>query len=496
MLHEKDIKRIRVIVIDDNQAIHDDIRKILPAGVNQSSQQLDALSASILGEEANSGVHKYYRVDGATQGREGYNKVQAAIAEDDPYLVAFVDMQMPPGWDGIETIENIWRVDPNIQTVICSAYSDHNWSDFQNRLGETDRLLILKKPFDVVEICQIATALSSKYKLAQDTLLHARHLEERVAKRTEDLTEINAKLHNAMNERRQLETQLLHAQKMESIGQLAAGIAHEINTPMQYVADNTRFIQDSFDGFLKLIDAYSKMMHTGDGRSSLAERSETINELMKKLDIEFLREEVPKAIEQSLEGASRVTEIVSAMKQFSHPGQEGKSTADLNELIRSTATVCRNRWKYVADLELTLDENLPAVFCYASEFNQVILNLVVNAADAIAERVGESGNKGRIDVRTYRDGVHAVIEVEDNGGGIPENIRGKVFDPFFTTKGVGKGTGQGLAISHDIIVNKHSGTIELETEAGKGTRFKVRLPIGHVGGATEVAPVYAQGASS
>ena len=195
------------------------------------------------------------------------------------------------------------------------------------------------------------------------------------------------------------------------------------------------------------------------------------------IDYPFLETEVPQAIAQTLEGIERITEIVLAMKSFSHPGATTKEEADLNLGIQSTVTVCRHRWKYAADLTLDLDPDLPVVPCLLSELNQVILNLIVNAADAIASRLGDAGEKGLIEVSSRRDGDHAEVRITDNGGGIPAAIVDRIFDPFFTTKEVGQGTGQGLAISRDVIANKHGGTLTLETIAGEGTTFVLRLPL-------------------
>lgn len=275
-----------------------------------------------------------------------------------------------------------------------------------------------------------------------------------------------------------LETQLRQAQKLESIGQLAAGIAHEINTPTQYVGDNTRFVRDSFEGLLQLVEAYGELAESvrrGEASPAMVAR---IDEIAAEVDMEFLSEEVPKAIEESLEGVERVTKIVRAMKEFSHPGVQEKVPVDLNRAIETTITVARNEWKYVADLETDFDETIPQVPCLPGDINQVFLNIIINASHAIGDVVEAAGEgKGRIDINTRRDGKWVEIRIRDTGGGIPEAVRSRVFDPFFTTKEVGKGTGQGLAISHSVVVDKHSGQLTFETEAGKGTTFIIRLPI-------------------
>jgi signal transduction histidine kinase len=196
------------------------------------------------------------------------------------------------------------------------------------------------------------------------------------------------------------------------------------------------------------------------------------------MDVEYLSQEIPKAIQQSLDGVERVANIVRAMKEFSHPGSGEKTSIDLNHAIESTITVAKNEWKYVADVVSEFDPQLPPVSCLPGEFNQVILNILVNAAHAIAVVVGDAaGQKGTIRVMTRRDGAWAEVRISDTGPGIPEAIQNRVFDPFFTTKKVGKGTGQGLAIAHNVIVEKHGGSITFESEVGKGTTFIIRLPI-------------------
>ena len=282
-----------------------------------------------------------------------------------------------------------------------------------------------------------------------------------------------------ITERKLLERQLYQAQKLESIGQLAAGIAHEINTPIQYVGDNTRFLQDSFAKLDELLSVYERLLESVLGGTPSAPLAADVQALAAATRLSYIRSEIPQSIQDSLEGVSRVAEIVKAIKDFSHPGPLEKTAVDLNHAIESTILVSRNEWKYVAELQADLDPDLPPTQCVAGEFNQVVLNLIVNAAHAIADVVAEEpGTKGTIRVSTRRVGDWAEIRVRDTGTGIPEVARPNVFNPFFTTKAVGKGTGQGLSIAHTVIVQKHGGTIGFETEMGVGTTFIVRIPIG------------------
>lgn len=280
-----------------------------------------------------------------------------------------------------------------------------------------------------------------------------------------------------VTERKLLRDQLLQAQKLESVGQLAAGIAHEINTPTQYIGDNVRFLKDAFEDLKSLLSSYERWFSAarkdGLSRETLEEAAAAVG----KTDTDYLLEEIPKAIDQSLEGVGRVAALVSAMKEFSHPDTKEKAPLDLNRAIASTITVARNEWKYVADVKTDFDSSLPPVTCHPGEINQVILNLIVNAAHAIGDVAHEGGRpRGTISVRTLRCAQRAEIRIEDTGTGIPEKVRTRIFDPFFTTKEIGKGTGQGLAIARSVIVGKHGGSLDFETEEGKGTTFIIRLP--------------------
>ncbi len=272
-----------------------------------------------------------------------------------------------------------------------------------------------------------------------------------------------------VSERHRLETELRHAQKLESVGQLAAGIAHEINTPIQFIGDNLRFIMDSYAGRSRLVQAYQAGLRP--------ESLEAIRELEQEVDADFIAREVPLAFAQTLEGVNRVATIVRAMKAFGHPGSEEKSPADLNEAVRNTLVVTGNATKHVAEVSTSLGD-VPAVWCHPGDVNQVLVNLVVNASHAVADAVAETGRLGRIEVRTRLEGEVAVIEVSDTGGGISPDIADRVFEPFFTTKEVGRGTGQGLALCYSLVVDRHGGTIEFDSRPGSGTTFTVRLPVG------------------
>ncbi|MBI5545058.1 MAG: HAMP domain-containing histidine kinase [Deltaproteobacteria bacterium] len=288
-------------------------------------------------------------------------------------------------------------------------------------------------------------------------------LEQAVKRRTRELELEREQLQKALSDLKAAQAQLLQGQKLTAIGQLAAGIAHEINTPMQFIGDNVSFLRTAFQDLLDVAAAGSSALEAG---GSTAET------------LAFLRTEVPQALEQTGEGIQRVTSIVAAMKDFSHPSGGKKQPSDVHACLDSTVTVARNVWKYVADVVHDYDRECPHIDLLRDEFNQVILNLVVNAADAISEATqGGTQGKGTITLRTRKLPEAVEVQVQDNGPGIPEDIRSRVFEPFFTTKAVGKGTGQGLAIAYSVIVERHGGEIGFDSELGRGTTFWMRLPL-------------------
>ena len=283
--------------------------------------------------------------------------------------------------------------------------------------------------------------------------------------------------------RTELEQELRHMQKMDSLGTLAGGIAHEINTPVQYVAENLRFLEDSFLELGKVSQQFGRLIEAASADVSPVDMIGESNAA--NADTDYLCEEIPASIRQSLEGIEQIGEIVRAIKEFSHPDAKEKSAIDINRAIETTLTVARNQWKYVADVETDFDDTLPPVLCQPGEFNQVLLNLIVNAAHAISERGAEE--KGRITLSTRMNADRVEVRISDTGVGIPAENREKIFDPFFTTKDPGKGTGQGLAIAYTIITKKHKGTISLHSELGKGTTFTVSLPLGLEGSSDAAA---------
>lgn len=282
-----------------------------------------------------------------------------------------------------------------------------------------------------------------------------------------------SELKRSMKEKENLNAQLLQAHKLESVGQLASGIAHEINTPTQFVSSNVGFLDEAFTDVRQIVETLVK---AGEQRTLTGE---VLNDALETADWPYLDKEIPMAIQQSREGLSRVTHLVRAMKEFSHPGSKEAEIVDINHLIEVTMTVARNEWKYSSEVRLDLDPALPGVFCMADGIGQVFLNLLVNAAQTITEKLGRTpeNGKGLITIKTEVDGPAVLIHFSDTGCGIPEFAREKIFDPFFTTKAVGSGTGQGLAIAYDVVTRKHGGSLTFTTATGEGTTFTIRLPI-------------------
>lgn len=277
-----------------------------------------------------------------------------------------------------------------------------------------------------------------------------------------------------LRQRKELETQLLQTQKLESVGQLAAGIAHEINTPIQFIGDNLKFLEGAFQDLEPTLTTLSGVLATP---AALATSPELRSNFAKS-DYEYLKSEIPSALTQSLHGLERVAKIIQAMKEFSHPGREAKQAVDVRKLIESTLTISVNEWKYSTEIQTTFADDMPMIPVIPGALNQAMLNLIINSVHAI-EDINKKlqRERGKIEVATRLHGKHALIQISDNGGGIPTDIQHRVFEPFFTTKDVGRGTGQGLAIARSIIVDKHGGELDFVSKEGEGTIFTIRLPL-------------------
>lgn len=295
----------------------------------------------------------------------------------------------------------------------------------------------------------------------------------------DEVGELSSHFNRFLERLREEHSDKLRAQKMEAVGQLAAGVAHEINTPAQFIGDNIRFLGEAFTDLQQLINAYEQLLEQSRSREELQAAINEIEAVAKRIDVEFLVREIPASIDQSAEGISRVSTIIKAMKEFSHPGADELQPMQINRAIENTTIVARAEWKYCSELELDLDPQLPDVMCSIGDINQAVLNIVVNAAHAIEEKRQRNNivELGKIEVKTRVDDDYVCITISDDGGGMPEQVKKRIFDPFFTTKEVGKGTGQGLSIAYKAVVQKHGGDLSVESEEGVGTTFTIRLPI-------------------
>ena len=320
---------------------------------------------------------------------------------------------------------------------------------------------------------EIAVREQAERELAQ----YRDHLEDRIAERTGELTLANQRLVGAAAERERMEAELRLAQKLESVGRLASGIAHEINTPVQFVSDHVTFVSDALPSMIDTLARYRDLATTIEAHGDVTAALAVARGAEDAADIDYAVAHAPAALRDALDGLGRVATIVRSMKDFAHPDRDEKTLVDLNRAVESTLTIAAHEYRYVAEVHTEL-ANLPLVRCNGGEINQAVLNLVINAAHTIRDVVGKTGAKGRILVRTRQYDGEVEIAVGDSGTGIPEAIRDKVYDPFFTTKEVGRGTGQGLAIVRSVVVDKHGGSLRFETQLGVGTTFFLRLPIG------------------
>lgn len=396
-----------------------------------------------------------YQVIAVDNGLDAWNTLQK---QDSPHMAIF-DWIMP-GMNGTELcrrIRNSGKDDRYRYILLLTARTGKEDVVAGLESGADD---YLTKPFDSEEL-RARVRAGMRILGLQETLIRARTM-----------------LAQHIVQRDRLEIELRQAQKLEAVGTLAAGVAHEINTPIQFVGDNLRFLQDAFASLQDSVAAHQKTQAMAADSGGVALHEERGGQ--GRNDIQYLIDEIPKALSQSVEGVSRVATIVRALREFAHPGSREMVAADLNTALQSTLIVARNELKYVAEVEEVFGE-LPQVRCSIGDLNQAFLNLLINAAHAIQEVVKESRQKGRIRVESRAEGDWVQVTISDTGCGIPREIQDKIFDPFFTTKEVGRGTGQGLAIARSIIVEKHQGTLTFTSDVGRGTTFVVRLPVNHVG---------------
>ena len=378
----------------------------------------------------------------------------ASVARSPPDLI-LLDVMMPC-MDGYQVARTL-KADPatsNIPIVMITALIDRHARLEGLNAGVEE---FLTKPVDRAELWLRVRNLLRLKTLGDALRNHGTILEQQVRARTASLEKSNEQLREQIRLREAVQHELRLAQKLEAVGRLAAGIAHEINTPIQYVGDSVQFLKSAFSDMLAIVKTSDAALNTAD------------------TDLSFLQAEVPAAIERIIEGLQRVAAIVRAMKEFAHAGGAGKQAADLNRALEATLQIARAEYKHVATIDLRCG-NIPEVLCNVGELSQAFLNLIVNAAHALAD-AGRDSESGWIKIRTRFVDDSVELTFEDNGCGIPENLVNKIYDPFFTTKEIGRGSGQGLAIARSIIVDRHDGSIGVESLRSVGTRFTLRLPL-------------------
>jgi two-component system, NtrC family, sensor kinase len=431
----------RILIVDDNRAIHDDFRKILSPTLAQSN--LDASEALLFGAQPAPATGANFRIDSAYQGTDAVQMVEEARREGQPYEMAFMDVRMPPGLDGIETTFKIWQCDPDLQIVLCTAYSDYSWNDLLARLGPSDRLVILKKPFDNIEALQLAHALTEKWRLLQQTRGSMANLETMVKERTERLEREAAERIQVEAALRESQQMLLRQERLAAVGQLSAGVAHDFNNIMTVIQGHA--------GLLLLNDQLPQFAHSP------------------------LRE-----IEKAVGKAANLTHQLLA---FSRKQVLQQKNIDLGQITRNMAAMLERAIGEEIVLQLTQAGDIPSVLGDAGMMEQVLMNLAVNARDAMPEGgeltigvkvVEVNAEKASRNPEAHR-GKFVCLDVRDTGCGMEKKILDHIFEPFFTTKDVGQGTGLGLATVYGIV-KQHNGWIEVESTLGTGTLFRVFLP--------------------
>ena len=557
----------RILVIDDNPAIHQDFRKILSPIDSELEGELDADEASLFGEAPSTGRGLNFQIDSAFQGQEGLEKVRAAVAAGTPYAVAFVDVRMPPGWDGIETISHIWKEFPDLQIVICTAYSDYSWEDIAKAVGNTDHVLVLKKPFDNIEVMQMACALSKKWQLTQIANRQLADLDALVSQRTAELHKVNAWLtgeiaqrtaaqdlltsseerfskafhsspvpmaiqranrpgfldanerflallgaerepvlagqvsfwvqpgtsqqinlelaaHHAVRDfastirtssneirevlvaadnlelgsepfyllilqditdRVQLENELRQAQKMEAVGRLAAGVAHD------------------FNNMLTVILGYASMMQNSSPR---------------------LDEKLAAYLSQVEQAAERATALTRQLLAYSRKQIIQRRPLQLNDIVNQTVGMLRRVIGEHIALDMQLDPDLPLVYADTTSVDQVIMNLAINSRDAMVDGGKLTISSAAVEITDAycaripdaQPGRFVCLTVKDSGHGMDSATLNRIFEPFFTTKEPGKGTGMGLATVYGVL-KQHEGWIEVESVPRRGTTFRAYIPV-------------------
>jgi two-component system NtrC family sensor kinase len=429
----------RILVIDDMASIRADFAKIIGGATDVGA--LAELEQNLFGATAASRPLPRFELGFAAQGLEGIALAKEALGRGEPYAMAFVDVRMPPGLDGVETIIRLWELDPRMEIAICTAYSDYTWQQMLEKLSRPGQFLVLGKPFESTAVRQIAMALTEKWNLARAAERSHEELERLVKVRTRELEDANARLAAQMNERIELERRLQHAQKLEALGRLVAGVAHEINNPLSYVLASLGHLDEE--------------LASGAGARDDAERD--------------LRE----VLAEARAGGKRIQQIVQDLTTFSRPDRTGVENVALEDVLRFALRMAGPSFPPETRVEEQF-RPVPVVRANPGLLSQVFVNLMANAGRALS---GVAEDRRRLQVGIEPAGTGAVqVTVRDHGVGIPEPLLANIFDPFFTTQPQGEGTGLGLYICQGIV-QRMGGEIHIESREGVGTSARVVLPL-------------------
>jgi two-component system, NtrC family, sensor kinase len=433
--HEPERNR-RILVIDDLPDLHADFRKLLCPRANAAALEVDRFASELLGQKQQAARSEVaFQVDCALQGKQGLELVRRALEEGQPYAMAFVDMRMPPGWDGLETVEAIWREDPDLEVVISTAYSDYSEEELAARLGATDQLLILKKPFDPVEVRQLALALTEKWTLRQLTRVQTAELERRAARRTRELSAVNLLLAAEMKRHEETLAELHRAEHLAAAGTLAAGVAAELETSLQRLSSSVEALE----------------------RRAASEAG-------------------AEALSQAAQATRRMAGLVKGLSRVASAAQPPRATLDINRALTSALEVFSEGIRACADLKVDL-ATLPPIECSPADLNLVLIGLVDSAIGAVEEARKRRGGLGRIAVSTRLEQEEAVIRVSDSGEGFRGEMGDKLFAPYFAGGEGGRAARPGLAAAWAIVVSQHGGRLAVESEPGGGATLVVRLPL-------------------
>ncbi len=343
--------------------------------------------------------------------------------------------------------------------------------------------LVIRRGVALVVLVALVTLLMFLYDASHTRLLNQLETKNQaLATAHAELATAHVRLVQDGIEQRRLELELRQAQKLEAVGRLAAGVAHELNTPLQFVSDSVAFVAESVRDLIATVGRYRSVLNDvvdTDTRDQIASALDRLDQVDGDLDLPFLIDQTPGAVGLSREGLTRMADIVRAMKEFAYADSTDLVLMDVNQALANTLTISRAEYRAFADV-VTCFGPVPPIHCRAGEVSQVFLNLIVNAGHAIEDRMKDTGERGTITVTTGLVDGRIEVSVSDTGTGIPEAIRDRIYDPFFTTKVVGRGSGQGLAISRNVIVDKHGGSLDFESEVGRGTTFRIRLALDSV----------------